>query len=498
MSYRLGVFSDVRLVEAQLSLALHEHDRAALPRLDKLWTYYRNPLQPVGVGRGSAGRWYRLAQEVGLPARIRGDAQSLRDDRAPRAEIVIENDIAWRVQSMIDFMFGKPVRLRSTARDAATRARIERILDRVWELSGGIALLQDMALMGHVFGHVDLLLRIDEDRLIAASQGELDDRDMDTALSALSIEVVEPRRGVPIVNGNDYRQIDAYLIRSQSARTQTLRDSEDSLSLRGMLRALTRSREEHAGQTLEIISAHAWQIYRDGALAWEQQRSWTAGELPLVHVQNISQPLEYTGQSEVEPLIPLQDELNTRLSDRASRVTLQSFQMYLAKGVEGLEQVGPGQVWYTDNMEASVTAFGGDNDSPSEAAHIREVREALDKVSGVPPLSGGVVQGRIGNLSSANALRITLMGLTSKTARKRVTYGRGIAQICRLVLAALHTAGVLETDELDRGVLLDWPDPLPTDIGESTQLAAAQRSLGVSRERVLEELGVEQFDAGVQ
>ena len=54
----------------------------------------------------------------------------------------------------------------------------------------------------------------------------------------------------------------------------------------------------------------------------------------MIHIQNLPQPFFYAGQSEIEPLIALQDELNTRLSDRANRVTFQSFKMYLGKGIE--------------------------------------------------------------------------------------------------------------------------------------------------------------------
>src|SRR5690606_35876952 len=48
------------------------------------------------------------------------------------------------------------------------------------------------------------------------------------------------------------------------------------------------------------------------------------GVIPVAHIQNVPQPLRWAGQSDVEPLISLQDELNTRLSDRACRVTMQS------------------------------------------------------------------------------------------------------------------------------------------------------------------------------
>jgi hypothetical protein len=218
------------------------------------------------------------------------------------------------------------------------------------------------------------------------------------------------------------------------------------------------------------------------------------GEVPVVHIQNISQPLSYSGLSEVEPLIPLQDELNTRLSDRASRVTMQSFKMFLAKGIEGFDRlpVGPGQVFTTENMDATVASFGGDSGSGGaggESEHIEQIREAMDKASAVPPLASGVVRAKIGNLSSENALRVTLMGLLSKTARKRVTYGRGISEVCRLVLTALDEAGILRTAPEDRVVRVEWPDPLPRDEHEALSAAKLKVELGVARERVLSELG---------
>ena len=83
-------------------------------------------------------------------------------------------------------------------------------------------------------------------------------------------------------------------------------------------------------------------------------------------MQNMSQPFRFEGLGEVEPLVPLQDELNTRLSDRASRVTMQTFKMYLARGIDGFDAtaVGPGQIWSTDNLDASIEGFGGERRQP--------------------------------------------------------------------------------------------------------------------------------------
>lgn len=457
----------------EIAQAVRDFTQSPLPRLERFWSYYRNPMR-VTTDEQRRTRWYRLAQEAGLPGRTSG---SVTDKRVfERREVVIENDIAWRLQAMVDFMFGKPVEIRSDARTPALARTIERVLHAVWSASGGIALLQDLALMGHIYGHCDLALRLEEGLIGAGG----DDEAIAAAAAAnMRIELVEPRRGIALLDPHDYRTIRAYIVRHTAATA-----SSNTTVLRRMLTA-------SEGETLEVIGPRAWTMMEDGRVLWEQTLNLTGGQVPVVHIQNTALPFEYSGQGEVEPLIPLQDELNTRLSDRASRVTLQSFKMYLAKGIHGFEnaRVGPGQIWTTDNPQASVEAFGGDASSPSEESHIREVREALDKISGIPPLASGVVQAKIGNLSSANALRITLMAALSKTARKRITYGNGIARMSELVLTALHHAGVLLTHERDRRVRLVWQDPLPEDSREIMQAAEAKARLGVPKDRILEELG---------
>ena len=197
-----------------ITLAIDEHTRRELPRHEKLWAYYRNPLGLVGASgtdSSSPGGWYRQAQEAGLPRRIRGraGAPALPGTEPGRREVVIENDIAWRVQTMVDFMFGRPVRFDSLAADAGTRAKAERVVEAVWERSGGIAMMQDAALLGHVFGHVDLLLRVDESRL----GGPIED-----AAEAFTIEPIDPRRGVPLVSPEDYRELDAYAVHARRPR----------------------------------------------------------------------------------------------------------------------------------------------------------------------------------------------------------------------------------------------------------------------------------------
>jgi hypothetical protein len=146
-------------------------------------------------------------------------------------------------------------------------------------------------------------------------------------------------------------------------------------------------------------------------------------------------------------------------------------------------------MWMTDNENASIEGFGGDADSPSEKQHIEELREALDKTSGVTPAAAGHIKARIGNLTSENALRISLMGTIAKVKRKRITYGRGIAELCELILHALDVHGALRTQPEDRAIEIVWPDPLPADESRRIQDALLKAQLGVPPETLRAELG---------
>ncbi len=331
------------------------------------------------------------------------------------------------------------------------------------------------------------------------------------------LEIVEPARALPLLSPDDYRVVEAYaqvydiprpaasLTTAQRFVSRLRTSWFQRLSRRaGLAVGLTVSPSSIVDQTnfqpgptcdvtltrvLEIISPTHWQRYEDEVLVDEGANS--LGQIPLVHIQNTAVPFSYAGDSDVEPLIPLQDELNTRLSDRANRITLQSFKMYLGKGIENFTDlpVSPGRMWMTDNDSASITEFGGDSNAPSELAHIQDMRDAMDKLSAVTPIAAGAIKGKIGRLTSAAALRITLLALLSKTEKKRTSHGIGLQRMLSLSLAWLDKAGLFQTGPEERGVELHWPSPLPENDVERLQEAQMKLRLGVPKETVLRELG---------
>jgi len=533
MAFELEAFKD--LDGEYLSYLVDQHAPQTAARYTRLWEYFRNPIKPVvglaaDVLNGNS-RPYFQAQEQGLPARITGIQRLAGPSRTDllRKEVVIENDIAWRIHTMVDFLFGKDVTIRSLAADARLAETIEHVVTAMLDANGGVALLQEMALLGAVYGFVDIALRTPAGPAVtptpSASQpkptgtfplasshaagrpgspqtnvisnadvgtdprGDGSRHNLQRAVEAarrIQLETVEAPRILPILDEDDYRTV-RYWVQRYHKRPARIGRAE-----RGWF-GLGPSRRSAPAQieVIEIISADFWQRYEDRKLV--AQGPNPLGRLPIVHVQNVAAPGSYEGISDVEPLIPLQDELNTRLSDRANRVTYQSFKMYLGKGIDDfLERpVGPGQMWATHNMDASIEEFGADAGSPSETEHIEQVRQALDKVSGVTPLAAGLIRGNVGNLTSAAALKVLLAGLLARTARKRLTYGAGIKRIVELALDWLDRTAALPSRPQDRRVEIHWPDPLPTDESQTLLNARIKTQLGVPPEKILAELGYE-------
>jgi hypothetical protein len=560
--------SDDTISIQQISDRVEQLRDVQRPRYRRLWAYCRNPMRPCGASaQSSSDRPYRQAQEWGLPQRITG-VRSTGDifegevsDEIARKEVVIENDIGWRIETGVDYLFGKPLVLESAAADTDRRAIIGELLRQILAQNGGILLLQQLALLGSVYGFVDVLVKLEPNdstpacgtrdlgqppahqeshpdgagpsegdagdgeashpaglapRTEGSDAGQSDsgqsgldlsaaraasDKDSRSALMArlarmVRLEIVEPARALPFVKCLDYREVVAYgqcwEMEGASAPIREAASGKMGWFERFRRMATGRApsmRTDDRDVVVELITPTHWTRYENDKLVAEGENS--LGRIPLVHIQNSPVPFEYGGSSDVEPLIPLQDELNTRLSDRASRITLQSFKMYLGKGIEDFTSmpVSPGRMWTSDNDRADVIEFGGDSSCPSEDAHISDMREAMDKTSGVTPIAAGAIKGRIGNLTSAAALRITLQALLAKTEKKRTTYGTAIQQICELALAWLDRAGLFATTPDERQIELNWPSPLPENELEKLAEAQAKARLGVPKEIVLRELG---------
>jgi hypothetical protein len=541
-------FGDTGLAAENVTARLTWLREVVGPRLERFMGYYRNPTGelegslPCAAGTRFSVRPFRQYQELGLPARVTGfrrgsagGASAVGAMDVHRREVVIENDIAWRVNTLVDFAAGRMPAVVSAARDVETRARLTAVIGAVLEAAGGVGLLQELVLQGAVYGsawvHVrpteELLGRLGEQRGEGREGGGRADAEggqtAEVVCAAtgqggpveiarwLSLEIVEAFRLCPLPRAGEGCGIGYAAVLMNGGEPAEAAREEAGAGIFARVRkwlGKPAGGEGSAGLSFDLFGPRYWQRYVKGELAGEGANA--LGFVPFVRYENGRDPaagtrvgapgsgVVDTGAGEVEPLIGLQDELNTRLSDRAYRVTMTAFRMFLGKGIEAFVErpVGPGQMWQTENTAASVEMFGGDAGSPSEESHINEVREALDKISGVSPVAAGLLRGKLGNLTSAVALRLTLIALLARTDRRRAALARVLSEVVRMVLTLLDRAGVVESAAEDRGIVVSWPTAIPESDMDKFQEAQAKVALGVPREVVLGELGYSEAVTG--
>ena len=152
MGFDFDRFEDEGLSEAFVEWLVDEQWLDIRGHFERLWEYYHNPMYQIGQARGvndkinESSRNYIQGQEYGLPPRITGVVQvgsggtvvsGQSAGNIQRKEVVIENDIAWRVNAMVDFLFGKGVRIVSKSPDVDKRREIESIIKAVFSANGG-------------------------------------------------------------------------------------------------------------------------------------------------------------------------------------------------------------------------------------------------------------------------------------------------------------------------------------------------------------------------
>ena len=183
-----------------LEMLIQEHRTRDEPRLRRLWAYYRNPARSDQSGRAGS-----LAQAQGLPDRLTALDELGRGSEQPGREIVIENDIAWRINTIVSFMFGKPLAIQSTAKHPGRADLIQRFLRRVFKHNGGGRFFQDLGLLGSVYGYVDVMVRVNESRVPTSTEDA-------SVADRLVLETIEAPRVIPLLSAEDYRRLDAYAL----------------------------------------------------------------------------------------------------------------------------------------------------------------------------------------------------------------------------------------------------------------------------------------------
>lgn len=180
-----------------------------------------------------------------------------------------------------------------------------------------------------------------------------------------------------------------------------------------------------------VWTPEKWEVWENDVLIDSGENIY--GEIPIVHIRNIEIATSYYGVSDIEDVIPINQEINFKMSNNSEIIDYHSAPVTVITGakVSNLER-GVNKVWGGLPKDAKVTTLSLNDDLDAAVRHIQQLKVAMFEIGGFPINSLGGEQA-ISNTSGV-ALQIINMPLLEKMGQKRVNYGKGIRKICRLIL----------------------------------------------------------------
>lgn len=226
------------------------------------------------------------------------------------------------------------------------------------------------------------------------------------------------------------------------------------------------------------------------------------GVINVVHIKNMPLAGFCYGQSDLVSIVPLQTELNAKVTDVSDIINYHAAPVTIIQGArsKNLEK-GAKKVWGGLPKDAKVYNLELSSDLTASNNFIAFIKKSIHELSNTPEMSLGGA-GAISNTSGV-ALQITYSPLLEKTWIKRMTYGEGLRRVVEMSLKLLHIKGDEETKDKLNKIFADkklmsyafnpevqFVDPLPKDEQIQMQLLAQKLNSGLEEpEGALQELG---------
>ena len=245
------------------------------------------------------------------------------------------------------------------------------------------------------------------------------------------------------------------------------------------------------GEQVEVVETWTATRFRLEVAGWVVQDGPNPyGVIPFVHVPNLPSPGSPWGRSDLADVVPLNRELNERLSGQADVIRYHAHPPVVFRGVEAHEgpAVGPGSVWDLPR-DADVKLLEWHGTPPAVLEYIHTLLRALYETSETPRTAFG----DSGRLLSGVALETELRPLLQRTLRKRVVWSAALRRRAQLLWAVAEAVG-LAPPGLFAGLRprVVWPPLLPQDetrlVENNVRLVAAGLR---SHRTAMEVLGVE-------
>lgn len=362
---------------------------------------------------------------------------------------VIVNLSRFIVDKGVAFLFGREIEFQI---EEGETTEDEQFLDDVWDANGKMSLLQNVALNGGVCGHVYV-------KLVPDGLTTEDGRTV-TRLVNLDPAIVRP-----FWSPDDLSDVLWYKVEYEAAGPR------GQIFKKQMI-----ERQDNGTWLITDYAAEGLKMYREvGKTVWPYQFA------PICDWQNLPAPNVYFGASDLED-VTMNDGINATVSDIQRILRFHGHPKTIGTGFKATElNTGIDEMIVLPNAEAKVYNLEMQSDLTAALKHAANLIDLYLRMARIPNLDPANVN--VGALSGF-ALRILYGDLLEKTDVKRQTYGEGIKELNRRLLAIAGKQGV-------RPARIVWQNPLPENKTELTaQLDNEINKLGVtSKETAAQDLG---------
>lgn len=232
--------------------------------------------------------------------------------------------------------------------------------------------------------------------------------------------------------------------------------------------------------------------YQDGHETERYENPY--GFIPFVQIKNFPVAGKTRGVGDLDDLIPLNVELNTKKSDISEVIDYHSAPITLVYGAKiGNLEKGANKVWGGLPKDAKVENLALQGDLVASSSYIDSVKTAMCEVAGIPEtVLGGAAA--ISNTSGV-ALQYMNLPLIERTKVKRACTCDGLQRVNEMVLFIALREGLIEKPEdisMKDFVVntVELPDTLPKDELIELQKIQQEMMLGLEcRHGAMERLG---------
>lgn len=191
------------------------------------------------------------------------------------------------------------------------------------------------------------------------------------------------------------------------------------------------------------------------------------GFIPFVQIKNFPIAGRTRGQGDLDDIIPLNVELNTKKSDVSEVIDYHSAPITLVYGAKiGNLEKGANKVWGGLPKDAKVENLGLQGDLVASVGYTSDVKTSMCEIAGIPEtVLGGA--NAISNTSGV-ALQYMNLPLIERTRIKRSCSSDGLQRVNKMILfISLHHGLIEKPEDISMKDFLrnevEIPDTLPKD-----------------------------------